>query len=149
MKRRGSFTFDSEHLTKQGRTIFTEVTVNYLQYEGREYNCAVMRTLHCESRPKSSGIVLWNQSGFALHRDLNGFLLQTNPAWNRVLLWSEEDLRQHPWMDFIHPDDREQTQRQFQLVVSGQSITTLSSLSRSKRGMALLSVNIIPYSVRT
>ncbi len=45
VKRRGSFTFESDHATKDGRVIKTEVTVNYLQYDGQEYNCAVMRDI--------------------------------------------------------------------------------------------------------
>jgi PAS domain S-box-containing protein len=43
--RRGSFSFESEHETKNGRKIKTEVTVNYLQFDGQEYNCAVMRDI--------------------------------------------------------------------------------------------------------
>lgn len=42
---RGSFTFESDHATKDGRVLKTEVTVNYLQYEGQEYNCAIMRDI--------------------------------------------------------------------------------------------------------
>ncbi len=45
LKRRGSFTFESDHATKDGRMLNTEVTVNYLQHEGCEYNCAVMRDI--------------------------------------------------------------------------------------------------------
>lgn len=45
IKLRGSFTLESEHQTKSGRCIQTEVTVNYLQHDGREYNCAVMRDI--------------------------------------------------------------------------------------------------------
>jgi len=45
LKRRGSFTFESAHRTKDGRTLTVEVTVNYLTYEGEEYNCAVTRDI--------------------------------------------------------------------------------------------------------
>ncbi len=45
LKMRGSFTFESDHFKKDGTLIHTEVTVNYLQFEGREYNCAMMRDI--------------------------------------------------------------------------------------------------------
>ncbi|MFO1041254.1 MAG: PAS domain S-box protein [Planctomycetaceae bacterium] len=45
LKSKGSLTFESDHLTVDGRTLKTEVTANYLRYEGREYNCAVMRDI--------------------------------------------------------------------------------------------------------
>jgi len=45
VKRKGSFTFQSNHVTKNGRMLQTETTVNYLQFDGCEYNCAVMRDM--------------------------------------------------------------------------------------------------------
>ena len=45
LKQKGSLTFESKHWSKTGRVLDTEVTVNYLQYEGKEYNCAIMRDI--------------------------------------------------------------------------------------------------------
>jgi len=45
LKEKGSLTFESKHWSRTGRVLDTEVTVNYLQYEGREYNCAIMRDI--------------------------------------------------------------------------------------------------------
>jgi diguanylate cyclase (GGDEF)-like protein/PAS domain S-box-containing protein len=39
--------------------------------------------------------------------DLNGYFVQVNPAWTEKLGWSEEELLSKPWIEFIHPDDRE------------------------------------------
>lgn len=38
--------------------------------------------------------------------DRNGTLLSTNPAWQRVLGYSETDLVGQSLVDFLHPDDR-------------------------------------------
>ena len=43
VKRRGSFSLESQHRTKDGRIFPVEVTVNYIEFEGREYNCASAR----------------------------------------------------------------------------------------------------------
>ena len=43
LKQKGSLTFESKHWSKTGRVLDTEVTFKYLQYEGKEYNCAIMR----------------------------------------------------------------------------------------------------------
>ena len=45
LKRRGSFTFESLHRTKDGRLVPVEITVNYLEYDGKEYNCASVRDI--------------------------------------------------------------------------------------------------------
>ncbi|AFY67596.1 PAS domain S-box protein [Geitlerinema sp. PCC 7407] len=34
-------------------------------------------------------------------------LQMTNPAWERILGWSAEDLRDRPWLEGIHPEDRD------------------------------------------
>lgn len=45
VRERGSFTFESDQKTRDGRMLKTEVTVNYLQFEGREFNCAMVRDI--------------------------------------------------------------------------------------------------------
>jgi PAS domain S-box-containing protein len=39
----------------------------------------------------------------------DGYFKQVNPAWTRVLGWSPEELMGRPWLEFVHPDDREET----------------------------------------
>ena len=41
--------------------------------------------------------------------NLDGYFKRVNPVWERVLGWSEADLISRPYMDFIHPDDRDAT----------------------------------------
>ncbi len=38
-----------------------------------------------------------------------GFLIDLNPAWERTLGWTVEELTSRPFIDFVHPDDREKT----------------------------------------
>jgi len=45
LKQKGSMTFESKHRSRIGHVLETEVTVNYLQYEGKEYNCAIIRDI--------------------------------------------------------------------------------------------------------
>lgn len=45
LKRKGAFTFESAHRTRNGRLLTVEVTANYLTYDGEEYNCSVTRDI--------------------------------------------------------------------------------------------------------
>jgi PAS domain S-box-containing protein len=45
LKEKGSITFESKLWSHQGHVIDTEVTFNYLRYDGHEYNCAIMRDI--------------------------------------------------------------------------------------------------------
>ena len=39
----------------------------------------------------------------------DGYFKRVNPAWQRTLGYTEADLRARPFLDFVHPDDREAT----------------------------------------
>ena len=39
----------------------------------------------------------------------DGYFKRVNPAWQRMLGYTEAELLSRPYMDFVHPDDREAT----------------------------------------
>lgn len=41
--------------------------------------------------------------------DFNGYFKRLNPAWERTLGWSRAELMGRPFIEFVHPDDRERT----------------------------------------
>ncbi|WP_410244721.1 PAS domain S-box protein [Arthrospira sp. PCC 8006] len=45
LRDQGSFTFESSHYTKTGQAIAVEITLSYLEYNHREYGCAVVRDI--------------------------------------------------------------------------------------------------------
>ena len=45
LKERGSMTFESEHRTKQGRVFPVEITVNYLEFDGKGYGFTFARDI--------------------------------------------------------------------------------------------------------
>lgn len=50
VKRRGNFMVESRHRAKDGRTLPVEVTVNYMEFNGKEYNCAFARDITTKKR---------------------------------------------------------------------------------------------------
>jgi len=45
VKRKGSFVIESHHRTKDGRIFPVEISANYLEFGGKEYNCAFARDI--------------------------------------------------------------------------------------------------------
>ena len=42
----------------------------------------------------------------------DGYFQQLNAAWTQGLGWSESELRSRPFIEFVHPEDRERTEEQ-------------------------------------
>jgi PAS domain S-box-containing protein len=51
--------------------------------------------------------------------DFSGYFKRLNPAWERTLGWTRSELMSRPFIEFVHPDDRERTLRQNSAVRSG------------------------------
>jgi PAS domain S-box-containing protein len=51
--------------------------------------------------------------------DFSGYFKRLNPAWERTLGFSREELMSRPFIEFVHPDDRERTLKQNRDVRSG------------------------------
>lgn len=58
----------------------------------------------------------------------DGYFRRTNPAFQKVLGWSEEELRERPFFDFVHPDDVAKTQVEVAKLIQG--IPTISFENR-------------------
>ena len=41
--------------------------------------------------------------------DFSGYFKRLNPAWERTLGWTRAELMSLPFIEFVHPDDRERT----------------------------------------
>jgi PAS domain S-box-containing protein len=44
--------------------------------------------------------------------DFNGYFKRLNPAWERTLGFTREELMSRPFIEFVHPDDRKRTLKQ-------------------------------------
>jgi len=51
--------------------------------------------------------------------DFNGYFKRLNPAWERTLGFTRDELRSRPFVEFVHPDDRARTLAQNRQVRGG------------------------------
>ncbi len=66
--------------------------------------------------------------------DFEGRLLQINPAWKRVLGYTEDELHQLSGLDLIHPDSRTAMQEKMEALKNGATISHFEGKYRHKDG---------------
>jgi PAS domain S-box-containing protein len=64
----------------------------------------------------------------------DGYFKRVNPAWQQVLGYTEEELLSRPYMEFVHPDDREATTREAGRVSEGQNVVYFENRFLHKDG---------------
>src|SRR5262245_20120901 len=64
----------------------------------------------------------------------DGYFKQINPAWARTLGYSENELLAKPYLEFVHPDDREPTIGAAANVSRGATILEFRNRYRAKNG---------------
>jgi PAS domain S-box-containing protein len=64
----------------------------------------------------------------------DGYFKRLNPAWERTLGWSTFELTSRPFIEFVHPDDRERTLAQNREVRSGGRALEFENRYRCKDG---------------
>jgi len=66
--------------------------------------------------------------------NLEGFFTSTNPAWSQTLGWTEAEIAQGPFLELVHPDDRETTAAAFQVLQRGEPVFRFENRYRTKLG---------------
>jgi PAS domain S-box-containing protein len=64
----------------------------------------------------------------------NGYFKRLNPAWERTLGFTVDELMSRPFIEFVHPDDRERTVRQNAEVRAGGQALGFENRYRCKDG---------------
>jgi PAS domain S-box-containing protein len=66
--------------------------------------------------------------------DFEGYLLRVNPAWERTLGWTAEELTSRPYKDFVHPDDQDATVAEETNISEGVSTLLFENRYRRRDG---------------
>jgi diguanylate cyclase (GGDEF)-like protein/PAS domain S-box-containing protein len=128
---RRPYTFESIHVRKEGERFATEVTLNYLEYQGREYYCAFARDI-TERRRTEAALRESEERYHSLFEGVPAGLYRTTPAGQmldansalvRILGFPDlESLLQANVGDaYVDPEDRSRWQRALASAGSAQS----------------------------
>ena len=64
----------------------------------------------------------------------DGYFKRVNKTWETTLGFSQQELLSTPFIEFIHPDDREKTNAEYDRQLSGRGVISLENRYRCKDG---------------
>ena len=120
LREKGSFTFESIHRTREGRDISVEISVNYLEFNGQEYDCAIARDITTRkqqqaalqrSEAKYRNLFENSLVGIFCTRVEDGLFLEANQRLAQMLGYScaaELIERKSATEFYVNPSEREQ-----------------------------------------
>ncbi len=66
--------------------------------------------------------------------NLNGYFIRVNPVWEDILGYTEAELLTIPYLELVHPDDREQTFKEAENLSKGLDTLSFENRYRCKDG---------------
>ena len=76
----------------------------------------------------------------------DGYFKTLNPSWSKTLGWTTEELLAKPWLEFVHPDDKAETENARSTIIDGQEVYQFENRYVCKDGtIKWLSWNSFPY----
>ncbi len=118
-----------------GKTFVVDTLLSAVVLDGRTVLQAVARDITEQKRAEDE-----LQRFFNLVPDLvciastDGRFLKINRAWQTTLGYTEQEILATPFLDFIHPDDREATTKEVGRQMAGEATIRFSNRYRCKDG---------------
>lgn len=76
----------------------------------------------------------------------DGYFKRVNPAWERTLGYTTEEMIESPFLEFVHPDDQANTIAEYEKLASGADTISFENRYRAKDGSyKLLQWNAKPF----
>jgi PAS domain S-box-containing protein len=137
MAGQASATHEKRYVRKDGSVVWARLTLSLLRTPlGAQERFMGIATDITEGKNAQSE----RDRLFEMSQDLlfigtfEGRLEQANPAFTRVLGWSEEDLRSHPPLHFVHPDDHEATIKAMSVLLENRPVLDFENRYRCVDG---------------
>lgn len=123
---KGRFEHEGWRVRKDGSRFWANVVVTAMRDAGGKLLGFVKVTRDLSERKRAQEIQDERDRFFELSRDMicmagfDGYFKSINPAWERTLGFSGEELLKKPFIEFVHPDDRAATMAESAKLAAGE-----------------------------
>lgn len=136
---------------KDGSTFWAEITCSPILEENKSVGAVITfrdisERKSIEEKLKLSDRIFNHAMDMLCIAGFDGYFKVLNPAWEKTLGWSTEELLSKPWLEFVHPDDKESTTEIKEVLVDGKPAYQFTNRYVTKDGSTKwLSWNSFPY----
>ncbi|MCX7825746.1 MAG: PAS domain S-box protein [Verrucomicrobiae bacterium] len=132
---KGVSAVEADFVSKDGTRTPYYFTGLATEIEGRRCLVGVGVDISDRKRAEAERDRLFNHSlDLLCVAGFDGFFKQLNPAWQKTLGWTVEELKAKPWLDFVHPDDRAATLRAGEGLLGGRVVRDFENRYRCSDG---------------
>lgn len=126
---------EEQFIRLDGDIIDVEVIETVIDYGGQPAAQVVFRDITAQKKAAAERDRLFNLSiDMLCIAGFDGFFKQVNPAWQRTLGWTVEELSSQPWLEFVHPADHQASIESAQQLRTGRPIVAFENRYRAKDG---------------
>ena len=128
--------YETAYASETGDVSWWETRVNPVQRDGRVVALVQIASNVTERRQAAADRDrLFNLSIDALCiAGTDGYFKRINPALSQMLGYSDEELLAQPFVEFVHPDDRESTRAAVQRLAAGEQVIDFENRYRCRDG---------------
>ena len=132
---RSGATYETRHRRKDGSIFPVEVRVQGAKIAGEPVILGIIRDITQRKRAERERDRFFDLSlDIMCVANFDGYFVRLNPAWQSTLGFTTEELCAKPFMDYVHPDDREATVAAMGALGSGRSVIEFENRYRCKDG---------------
>jgi PAS domain S-box-containing protein len=147
-----SVVIESNHTRKDGSFYPAEIHINAIHLNDDPALLAVAYDISerkkAEEAIRNSDRVFNHAMDMLCIAGYDGYFKVLNPSWTRTLGWSTEELLAKPWIEFVHPGDRNATSHVRSHIIDGKEVHQFENRYICKDGsVKWLSWNSYPYPV--
>ncbi|HXF49702.1 MAG TPA: PAS domain S-box protein [Verrucomicrobiae bacterium] len=123
------------HRKKDGTIIHVEIVSHLLDFGGRRSELVLANDITERKRAEEE-----RDKFFTLSLEMlciagfDGYFKRLNPIWEKNLGYTVEEMCSRPFLEFVHPDDREATRREAEKLSAGVNVISFENRYRCKDG---------------
>lgn len=134
LKKAKKLTFESKHIHKDGHVYDVEITGNFIEFEGQEFTCSIVRYVNNEKKENE----LYRYTLENLHEDIywiddKANIIQVNESACKTIGFTKEELLKKTVYD-INPTENAKTWANHWKQVKKEKKITLQTIHKHKQG---------------